>query len=66
MKKVILILSAAAFFVACNGSATSTESTTDSTTVTAVDTNMITPAPATMDTVVTDTMNKMSMEPTKK
>lgn len=61
MKKVILILTVAAFFVACNDSASKTDVVTDSTVVTGtvVDTNMVTPAPATMDT-----LNKMSADST--
>ena len=65
MKKVILVLSAAAFFVACNSGTSSTETNTDSTKVT-VDSTVV--APAVVDTthvIVADSTSKM-VESTKR
>ena len=59
MKKLLLVLAVAAFATACNNeSETKTESTADTTVVTAPDTTVVKPSTDTT-VVVTDTTKKM-------
>ncbi len=63
MKKLLAIFAVAAFLTACNGGSSSTETTTDSTTVAPVDTMT---TPAAMDTMHTmSDSTKMSSDSAK-
>ena len=66
MKKVLIVLSISAFFVACNGDSTkSTEVTKDSTsTMTSTDTSKM--APATADTTITKDSTHVKTDSTSK